>query len=112
MEEFKKNNFYKPNYSILFNKIKDIKAPIKNEILIALLDGQWHSELELIRITKKQHGYIGAVTLGTMVNSLNHMIKNNYLEKKIVNSKLYYKISDNYVGLTRAAYRFDVKTFF
>ena len=101
MEEFKKNNFYKPNYSILFNKIKDIKAPIKNEILIALLDGQWHSELELIRITKKQHGYIGAVTLGTMVNSLNHMIKNNYLEKK-----------DNYVGLTRAAYRFDVKTFF
>ena len=112
MEEFKKNNFYKPNYSILFNKIKDIKAPIKNEILIALLDGHWHSELELIRITKKQHGYIGAVTLGTMINSLNHMIKNNYLEKKVVNSKLYYKISDNYVGLTRAAYRFDVKTFF
>lgn len=112
MEEFKTDNFYKPNYSVLFNKIKDIKTPIKNEILMALLDGHWHSELELIRITKKQHGYIGSVTLGTMINSLNHMIKNNYLEKKVVNTKLYYKISDNYVGLTRAAYRFDVKRFF
>ncbi|MFX0082832.1 MAG: hypothetical protein ACFE94_13865 [Candidatus Hodarchaeota archaeon] len=112
MEEFEKENFYKPGYSVLFNKIKDIKTPIKNEILMALLDGQWHSELELIRITKKQHGYIGAVTLGTMINSLNHMIKNNYLEKKIVNTKLYYKISDNYVGLTRAAYRFNAKKFF
>ena len=112
MEEFKNNNYYKPGYSILFNKIKDIKTPIKNEILMALLDGHWHSELELIRITKKQHGYIGAVTLGTMIISLNHMIKNNYLEKKLVNSKLYYKISDNYVGLTRAAYRFDAKRFF
>ncbi len=112
MEEFKNDNFYKPGYSILFNKIKDIKTPIKNEILMSLLDGHWHSELELIRITKKQHGFIGAVTLGTMINSLNHMIKNNYLEKKIVNNKLYYKISDNYVGLTRAAYRFDAKRFF
>ncbi|MFW9879138.1 MAG: hypothetical protein ACFFG0_39165 [Candidatus Thorarchaeota archaeon] len=112
MEEFETDNFYKPGYSVIFNKIKDIKTPIKNEILMALLDGQWHSELELIRITKKQHGYIGAVTLGTMINSLNHMIKNNYLEKKLVNTKLYYKISDNYVGLTRAAYRFDAKRFF
>ncbi|MFX1345112.1 MAG: hypothetical protein ACFFBC_11575 [Promethearchaeota archaeon] len=112
MEEFKTDNFYKPNYSVLFNKIKDIKTPIKNEILMALLDGHWHSELELIRITKKQHGYIGSVTLGTMINSLNHIIKNNYLEKKVVNTKLYYKISDNYVGLTRAAYRFDAKRFF
>jgi hypothetical protein len=112
MEEFKNDNFYKPGYSILFNKIKDIKTPIKNEILMALLDGHWHSELELIRITKKQHGYMGSVTLGTMINSLNHMIKNNYLQKKVVNTKLYYKISDNYVGLTRAAYRFDAKRFF
>jgi len=112
MEEFENDNYYKPGYSILFNKIKDIKTPIKNEILMALLDGQWHSELELIRITKKQHEYIGAVTLGTMINSLNHMINNNYLEKKLVNSKLYYKISDNYVGLTRAAYRFDARRFF
>jgi hypothetical protein len=112
MEEFNNNRFYKPSYSVLFNKIKDIKTPIKNEILMALLDGHWHSELELIRITKKQHGYIGSVTLGTMINSLNHMIKNNYVEKKVVNTKLYYKISDNYVGLTRAAYRFDAKRFF
>jgi len=112
MEKFENDNHYKPGYSILFNKIKDIKTPIKNEILMALLDGQWHSELELIRITKKQHGFIGAVTLGTMINSLNHVIKNNYLEKKLVNTKLYYKISDNYVGLTRAAYRFDAKGFF
>ncbi|MFW9866310.1 MAG: hypothetical protein ACFFEN_09465 [Candidatus Thorarchaeota archaeon] len=110
MDEFEKEFFYKPDYSLLFNKIKDIKTPIKNEILIALLDGQWHSELELIRVTKKRHGFVGAVTLGTMINSLNHSIKNNYLQRKVVNNKLYYKISDNYVGLTRAAYRFDTKT--
>ncbi|MHA2039993.1 MAG: hypothetical protein ACW972_05605 [Promethearchaeota archaeon] len=112
MEEKEQERFYNPIYSVLFNKIKDIKTPIKNDILRALLDGQWHSELELIRVTKKQHGFVGAVTLGTMINSLNHSIKNNYLQKKLVNEKLFYKISDNYVGLTRAAYRFDVKKYF
>ncbi|MBY8985484.1 MAG: hypothetical protein KGD65_10470 [Candidatus Lokiarchaeota archaeon] len=112
MEEKEQERYYNPIYSVLFNKIKDIRTPIKNEILRALLDGQWHSELELIRVTKKQHGFVGAVTLGTMINSLNHSIKNNYLQKKLVNEKLYYKISDNYVGLTRAAYRFDAKKFF
>ena len=112
MEEKEQERYYNPIYSVLFNKIKDIRTPIKNEILRALLDGQWHSELELIRVTKKQHGFVGAVTLGTMINSLNHSLKNNYLQKKILNEKLYYKISDNYVGLTRAAYRFDAKKFF
>jgi len=111
MEDFDENRFYKPNYSNLFNRIKDIKTPIKNEILVALLDGQWHSELELIRVTKKQYGFIGAVTLGTMIHSMNKFIKNNYLQKKIVNGNLFYKISDNYVGLTRAAYRFDSNDF-
>jgi hypothetical protein len=112
MEEKEPEKYYNPIYSVLFNKIKDIKTPIKNEIIKALLDGQWHSELELIRVTKKQYGFVGAVTLGTMVNSLNHSIKNNYLQRKIVNEKLYYKITDNFVGLTRAAYRFDAKRFF
>lgn len=111
MEDFEENKFYKPSYSNLFNKIKDIKTPIKNEILIALLDGHWHSELELIRVTKKQYGFVGPVTLGTMVGALNHTIKNNYLQKKYVNGKLSYKISDNYIGLTRAAYRFDSNDF-
>ncbi len=112
MEEREQEKYYNPIYSVLFNKIKDIKTPIKNEILKALLDGQWHSERELIRVSKKQHGFVGAVTLGTMVNSLNHSIKNNYLQKKVVNEKLYYKITDNFVGLTRAAYRFNAKRFF
>ena len=96
--------FYKPDYSQLFNKIRDIKAPIKKEILIGLIDGGWHSELDLIRIAKKQHKYMGAVTLGTMIHSLNHSLKSDYFQKKVVNGKLYYKISDNYIGLTRAAY--------
>jgi hypothetical protein len=96
--------YYRPDYSNLFNKIKDIKTPVKNGILMGLLDGNWHSELELIRITKKKQKYMGAVTLGTMVNSLNHSLKNDYVEKKVMNGKLHYKISDNYVGLTRAAY--------
>lgn len=97
-------NYYKPDYSALFNKIKKIKTPIKNDILLALLDGQWHSELELIRIAKKEQKFIGSVTLGTMIQGLNSNIKSNYLEKKTINGKMYYKISDNYVGLTRAAY--------
>ena len=96
--------YYRPDYSHLFNKIKDIKTPVKNGILMGLLDGNWHSELELIRIAKKKQKYMGAVTLGTMVNSLNHSLKNDYVEKRVMNGKLHYKISDNYVGLTRAAY--------
>ncbi|MFO7795813.1 MAG: hypothetical protein ACQERB_13365 [Promethearchaeati archaeon] len=96
--------YYKPDYSKLFNKIKNIKTPVKNKILHALLDGSWHSELELIRIARKQENYIGSVTLGTMVNSLNHIVRNDYLEKKQADGKMYYKLSDNYVGLTRAAY--------
>lgn len=96
--------YYKPDYSKLFNKIKNIKTPVKNKILQALLDGSWHSELELIRIAREKENYIGSVTLGTMVNSLNNILRNDYLEKKHINGKMYYKLSDNYVGLTRAAY--------
>jgi cobalamin biosynthesis Co2+ chelatase CbiK len=96
--------YYRPDYSQLFNKIKDIKTPVKNEILMCLLDGSWHSELDLIRIAKKKQKFMGAVTLGTMVNSLNHTLKNDYVERKVINGKMFYKISDNYVGLTRAAY--------
>jgi hypothetical protein len=97
--------YYKPDFSILFKKIKGIKTPLKNNILISLLDGGWHPETELIRIAKKQNApYVGDVTLGTMVHSLNHLLKSNYLEKRFINGEMYYKISDNYVGLTRAAY--------
>jgi hypothetical protein len=97
--------YYKPDFSILFNKIKGINTPIKNDILMALLDGDWHSETELIRLAKRLGTvYVGAVTIGTMVNSLNNMLKNNYLEKQFFHGEMYYKISDNYVGLTRAAY--------
>jgi len=95
--------FYKPSYSHLLNKIKDIRTPIKNDILKLLLDGQWHSEREIVREAKKQQ-YMGAVTLGTMVRSLNHSLKNNYVESKFIDGTLHYKISDNYVGLSRAAY--------
>ena len=97
-------NFYKPDYSGLFNKIKDIKTPVKNEILMTLLDGNWHTELDLIRVAKQKMKYMGAVTLGTMIHSLNHHLKNDYVEKSMINGKLSYRISDNYVGLTRAAY--------
>jgi hypothetical protein len=96
--------YYKPDYNLIFNKIKSIRAPTKNKILETLLDGEWHSELEIIRIAKKEQQYIGSVTIGTMVHQLNHVLKNNYVEKKVINGKLYYKLADNFVGLTRAAY--------
>ena len=99
------NKYYKPNYSILFNKIKDIQTPVKNDLLIFLLDGRWHSESDLVRLAKRQqYRYMGIVTLGTMINSLNHILKSNYVEKQIINAEMYYKIADNFVGLTRAAY--------
>ena len=103
------NRYYKPKYSILFKKIKDIQTPVKNDLIIALMDGNWHSESNLVRLAKRQqYRYMGIVTLGTMVNSLNHMLNNNYVEKKIINSEMCYKISDNYIGLTRAAYNRDL----
>ncbi len=95
--------YYKADYYSLFNKIRDIKTPVKSDILKAMLDGAWHSERTLVRIAKKSQ-YMGAVTLGTMVNSLNNLLSNSYVEKKFHDGEMYYKISDNYVGLTRAAY--------
>ncbi|TFG22768.1 MAG: hypothetical protein EU529_09475 [Promethearchaeota archaeon] len=102
------NRYYKPKYSILFKKIKDIQTPVKNDLLGFLLDGCWHSESDLVRLAKRQHRYMGIVTLGTMLNSINHMLKSNYVEKKIINNEMYYKICDNFVGLTRAAYNRDL----
>ena len=96
--------YYKPDFKNLFNKIKGSKAPVKNDILMSLLDGQWHSETELIRIAKKQQQYLGSVTLGTMVHLLNQNLANNYVQKQNINGEMYYKITDNYIGLTRAAY--------
>ncbi|MGV9173927.1 MAG: hypothetical protein ACOC44_17225 [Promethearchaeia archaeon] len=104
MEKFDKS-ISKSKLMNQFNTIKSIKTPFKNDILQALLDGKWHSETEIVRIAKKRHrGYIGSVTVGTMTRSLNNMMRSNYLQKKFINGELYYKISDNYVGLTRAAY--------
>ncbi|MFX0072792.1 MAG: hypothetical protein ACFFAO_17050 [Candidatus Hermodarchaeota archaeon] len=95
---------FKPQYSNLFNKITNLKTPVKNKILMTLLDGNWHEQTEIIRLTRKQHGYMGPVTLQTMVSSLNHISSNNFVRKKMVNGKIYYKISDNFLGLTRAAF--------
>jgi len=99
--------FYKPDFSVLFKKIKGIQTPVKNDLLIALLDGEYHSDRELIRLAKAQRhlgGHMGAVTLATMMSSLNNMLKSEYVEKRFIDDRLYYKISDNFVGLSRAAY--------
>ncbi len=95
---------FKPEYSNIFNKIKDIKAPVKNHILISLLDGKWHAESQILRIIRKQNAYLGAVTLSSMINTLNQQTGNSYVQKKIVNGRVYYKISNNYIGLTKAAF--------
>ena len=95
---------FKPEYSNIFNKITNINAPVKNDIIITLLDGKYHSQTEIIRLIKKKHQYLGPITLTTMVESLNSHTKNNYVVKKKVNGRIYYKISDNYVGLTKAAF--------
>jgi len=104
-EPMKKNGDEDQDKSNLFNKIKGIKTPVKNELLATLLDGSWHSESELIRTAKKQRKYAGAVLVGTMLNSIDAFSQNIFLKKKIFNGEWHFKISDNYVGLTRAAYK-------
>ncbi|TFG22767.1 MAG: hypothetical protein EU529_09470 [Promethearchaeota archaeon] len=115
MENFNEKNFnmatlmriyFKPKYTNIFQKIKEINTPEspKNNILMILLDGQWHSENEIIRITRKQHGFMGTVTLQVMISNINKNLTTNYLQKRIVNGNIYYKLSDNYILLTRAAY--------
>ena len=115
MEHFNEKNFnmatlmricFKPKYTNIFQKIKEIntlESP-KNNILMIMLDGKWHSANEIIRITRREHQYMGNVTLGVMISNINKNLTNNYLQKKIINGKVYYKLSDNYIGLTRAAY--------
>ena len=93
-----------PVYEVI-QKIKDIKTPVKNDLLMALLDGRWHSENALLKIIRKTFQYVGSVTLASMTLAINKEFQtNNYLQKKIVNGQIYYKLSENYCGLTRAAY--------
>ncbi len=97
--------YFKPTYRAMFDKIKRLKTPLKNDLLMVLLDGLWHSESELIRIAKKQERqYVGAVTLGSMMNNINSTLQSTYLERKSMNGENWFKISDNYVGLSRAAF--------
>ena len=97
--------YFKPEYSNLFKKIKNINTPIKNDLLIAFLDGRWHSENEIIKVIKKKYKYIGPVTLASMTSSFNRDFKiNNYLQKKIIDGQIFYKLSDNYKNLTRVAF--------
>ena len=95
---------FKPSHSNLFNRIKNLKTPVKNKILMTMLDGKWHGEYEIIRIVRQHHEYFGSVTLQSMIESLNQITSATYLRKKIVNGKIYYKISNNYLGLVRAAF--------
>ncbi len=95
--------YYKPNYTMLLNRIQRIKDARKNKLIEIMLDGHWHSENELVRFAKR-FGYIGVVTLSTMMTSLKKKIDSNFLIRKSVNNMNYYKISDNYVGLARAAF--------
>ncbi len=110
MEDLNQENSEKiPNVqeeadSKLFNKIKQINTPIKNELLITLLDGEWHPESELIRTAKKERKYAGAVLVGTMLNNINSLGQDVLLSKKIIDGEWHFKISNNYVGLTRAAF--------
>lgn len=95
--------YYKPNYTMLLNRIQRIKDVRKNRLIEIMLDGNWHSENELVRFAKR-FGYIGIVTLSTMMTSLKKKIDTNFLIRKSKNDMNYYKISDNYVGLARAAF--------
>lgn len=88
----------------LYN-LRNIKDPAKSDVIKTLLDGEWHSEKELIRIAKKTR-YMGQVAFGMMMLSFEELVDTGFIQKEVINEngESEYKINDDFVGLARAAY--------
>lgn len=98
--------FFRPEYQVLFDRVRQIKDPVKLRILQQLLDGEWHNETELVRLAKKFR-YMGSVGLGILFEQIRRVVNDEFVEQEGVPKMPTYKrfkIKENYVGLTRAAF--------
>lgn len=101
--------YYKPHYTDLLNRIQDIRDRAKTAVLQELADGQWHSQMDLMRVARRTR-FIGDVGFGMMLEQMRDMLGPDFMTCSIgPENERFFKIQDNYVGLTRAAYyKFDL----
>lgn len=101
--------YFKPHYTDLLFRIQEIRDRAKTAILQLLADGQWHSQMDLMRVARRTR-FIGEVGFGMMMEQLREMLGPDFLGCSTgPENERFFKIHDNYVGLTRAAYyRYDI----
>ncbi|GAB4308138.1 MAG: hypothetical protein Kow0069_06130 [Promethearchaeota archaeon] len=98
--------FWDRRYLTLFERVRQIRDPVKLRVLQELLDGRWHDERDLVRLVKK-YRFLGSVGLGTLVDQLLRVVDPEFVEQKDEADRVSgrkYKLNANYVGLTRAAF--------
>ncbi len=89
----------------LLNCLQNIRDKTKIDVLMKLLDGQWHTDYELIRIAKKSRDFIGVVGFGMLICSIEDTVAKSFLIKKInPGNSSHFKINDNFIELARSAY--------
>ncbi len=101
--------YYKPHYSDLLYRIQDIRDRAKTVVLQVLADGAWHSQMDLMRVARRTR-FIGDIGFGMMMEQMREMLGHDFLTCSTgPENERFFKIQDNYVGLTRAAYnKFDL----
>jgi hypothetical protein len=87
----------------LVKSLQNIHDKTKIDVIIRLLDGDWHTESELIRIAKKTRDFIGVVGFGMLMCSLDDTIAKSFLIKRM-QTGTQFKINENYIELARSAY--------
>lgn len=104
--------FFQPIFKVFFDRVRQIKDPVKIRILQQLLDGNWHDENELVRLIKK-YRFIGPVGIGMLVEQIRRLVNEDFLlsGKGNIPTDSKYKLNDNYVGLTRAAFHTFSRSF-
>src|SRR5271157_1833682 len=96
--------FFKPHYTDLLYRIQGIQDRAKFAVLQQLADGKWHSQMDLMRVARRAR-FIGDVGFGMMMRQLQEILLPDFIEIRVADAnEPYFKIQDNYVGLTRAAY--------
>lgn len=95
----------KVNEVELMKCLRNIQDKTKIDVIIQLLDGDWHPEGELIRIAKKTRDFIGVVGFSMLMCSFEDTVAKSFLVKRIHSSNsTQFKINDNYIELARSAY--------
>ncbi|MBN2155380.1 MAG: hypothetical protein JW776_05010 [Candidatus Lokiarchaeota archaeon] len=95
----------------LIRCLREIRDKAKIDVILELLDGQWHDENELLRVAKKTRDFIGVVGFGMLMYSFEDSVSKSFLIKKVnPGNSSWFKINDNYIQLARSAYSQYKKT--